>query len=918
MPVNLISHNVNGFDRSESFIRNSCLSHLPCIYGIQEHWLRPPLKRHAGVNKLMSIDAKLDGWGTSAMKKMMQNKILHGRPYGGTGNVWSKSLSNSIKTRCEYTHERVTVLEITTNIGSVLVINCYMPFYDVRNVESQTNVFIDTLSFVDSVIQDNPGSKCILLGDMNCNIYETNNRFTTILTSFLSDRNLICTYDLKADFPKNSAYSRFDLKRNSFSLLDYVFVSSDLCQFVDMVEITNPSLNMSDLLPVMVSFSFDIESFTNGSNPLPRMIYWKKVNGETRSKYIETMEYCLANIAIPDILHGSHACNDSSHIGSIERYYNDIMNCIKTAERELPRFTPTVRKCYWNERLSQLKNDSVVAHDYWKLNGCPKYGPIFETKKDAHYKYKLFLRKCKSDRDQDYVDDLYVNLAEGDSNKFWRSFKYYNNTQRRGDVYVNNLRSNVDIANCFADSFEKIYESRDVVQSLKLENEFKNMYFQYFNTHAADSLSEYYLSWNDIVNVLSTLKTGKATSTFLKAEHILLGSPKLAIHIHLLFNAMIQHAYVPCEFLHGVITPLIKDTEGDHSDTINYRGLTLSVVFSNLFEHALFSKIGHLLTTDSLQFGYKRRHSCTHAIFALRTTIEYFRERGSNLFTAFLDCSKGFDKINHSGIFIKLMRRKIPLCFLNILIYWYSNLTSTVKWNGTYSRSFVVRSGVRQGGVLSPHLFAIYVDDLIVILRKLKVGCHILEQFVAALVYADDICLLAPCRSALQLLLDACVKYGNEWCLSYNPNKSKVMLFGKITSASCAPLKMYSKDLDVVKEYRYLGVTVVGGETISFSTLRPLMRFRCSANTILNAPTTSSEIVSMKLLYTICVPNLTYACEALNYTVAQFQPLNVAINDSLRKIFGYNRWESVRYLRQLLGYPSLTDIFHSRLQKFKN
>ena len=79
-----------------------------------------------------------------------------------------------------------------------------------------------------------------------------------------------------------------------------------------------------------------------------------------------------------------------------------------------------------------------------------------------------------------------------------------------------------------------------------------------------------------------------------------------------------------------------------------------------------------------------------------------------------------------------------------------------------------------------------------------------------------------------------------------------------------------------------------------------------------------SEIVSMKLLYTMCVPNLTYACEALNYTVAQFQPLNVAINDSLRKIFGYNRWESVCYLRQLLGYPSLTDIFHSRLQKFKN
>ena len=56
---------------------------------------------------------------------------------------------------------------------------------------------------------------------------------------------------------------------------------------------------------------------------------------------------------------------------------------------------------------------------------------------------------------------------------------------------------------------------------------------------------------------------------------------------------MIQHSYVPCEFLKGVITPLIKDTEGDYTDTNNYRGLTLGVIFSNLFEHAIFAKIGH-------------------------------------------------------------------------------------------------------------------------------------------------------------------------------------------------------------------------------------------------------------------------------------------------------------------------------------
>ena len=171
----------------------------------------------------------------------------------------------------------------------------------------------------------------------------------------------------------------------------------------------------------------------------------------------------------------------------------------------------------------------------------------------------------------------------------------------------------------------------------------------------------------------------------MKAEHILYGSPKLAWHLHLLFNAMIQHCYVPQEFLNGIITPLIKATDGDHCDPKNYRGLTLGVVFSYLFEHAMLIKIGHLLNTDSVQFGYKKRHSTSHAIYSLKECIGYFTNRGSIVYTAFLDCSKGFDKVNHHGLFTKLMKRGIPLCFLNLLIYWYSNLTSLVKWNGVFT-----------------------------------------------------------------------------------------------------------------------------------------------------------------------------------------------------------------------------------------
>ena len=358
---------------------------------------------------------------------------------------------------------------------------------------------------------------------------------------------------------------------------------------------------------------------------------------------------------------------------------------------------------------------------------------------------------------------------------------------------------------------------------------------------------------------------------------------------------MIQHGYVPQEFLSGVITPLVKDTEGDVSSTGNYRGLTLGVVFASLFESAVLLKIGHKLTTDNLQFGYKSGHSTSHALYVLRSCIDYFIERRSNVFVAFLDCSKGFDKVSHHAIFIKLMQRGIPLCFLNVIIYWYLNMSSVVKWNNVISRSFRVTSGVRQGGILSPRLFVVYVDDLIIALRQSGIGCHIVNQFIAAIMYADDLALLAPTRSALQNLLDICQAYGQKLCITYNPLKTTVMLFGKPLD-SVAP-NLNGSPISFVSECKYLGVTVTKGSNGGFScsATKFLSTFYCCANTILNVLNKPSEHVLMHLLYTNCVPRLTYSCEICSHTGREMTKMDVALDDTIRRIFSYNRWESTRY-----------------------
>ena len=99
-----------------------------------------------------------------------------------------------------------------------------------------------------------------------------------------------------------------------------------------------------------------------------------------------------------------------------------------------------------------------------------------------------------------------------------------------------------------------------------------------------------------------------------------------------------------------------------------------------------------------------------------------------------------------------------------------------VKWGTVYSEEFPIPLGMKQGGILSPKFFSIYIDDLIKLLRKKGIGCHVLEMFVACILFADDMALMAPSRSALQKMIDICTDYCDKLCLNFNAKKSKIMI----------------------------------------------------------------------------------------------------------------------------------------------
>ena len=79
----------------------------------------------------------------------------------------------------------------------------------------------------------------------------------------------------------------------------------------------------------------------------------------------------------------------------------------------------------------------------------------------------------------------------------------------------------------------------------------------------------------------------------------------------------------------------------------------------------------------------------------------------------------------------------------------YINSSAVVSWNGIKSESFTLTNGVKQGGIISAPLFAMYIDPLLDKLQKYGKGCNMGNVCVSSFAYADDIVLLSPCRSAL-------------------------------------------------------------------------------------------------------------------------------------------------------------------------
>ena len=155
-------------------------------------------------------------------------------------------------------------------------------------------------------------------------------------------------------------------------------------------------------------------------------------------------------------------------------------------------------------------------------------------------------------------------------------------------------------------------------------------------------------------------------------------------------------------------------------------------------------------------------------------------------------------------MFKLLLTRRLPVLIVRLLLDGYTRQELCISWDSCFSRHFNVSNGVKQGGVLSPILFIVYIDKLILLISDSGLGCHIGSHFVGALGYADDLTLVCPTLESLNGMLEICSRFAEEFNVTFNASKTMCIKFGSPV-LSTDQARLGHNVIEWVNEVKHLG-----------------------------------------------------------------------------------------------------------------
>nr|KAG5714913.1 hypothetical protein BaRGS_000401 [Batillaria attramentaria] len=363
----------------------------------------------------------------------------------------------------------------------------------------------------------------------------------------------------------------------------------------------------------------------------------------------------------------------------------------------------------------------------------------------------------------------------------------------------------------------------------------------------------------EIRKAIMTLRNGKAAGPDeIPAEAIKADTETAVNMLHSLFSKIWEKEEVPAQWKEGIVIKLPK--KGDLRDCSNYRGIML------------------------LSVPGKPTHHCGAV-----TGVEL------PLYINFIDYEKAFDSVDREALWKLLRHYGVPGKIISLIQCTYQDMSCRIAHAGQLSESFEVKTGVRQGCLLSPFLFLLVIDWIMKTTtagRKNGIQWSLWTQ-LDDLDFADDLALLSHSHSQMQDKTTCLEATSAGTGLKINRKKTELM---KINTTASTPVTVGGEPIREVESFVYLGSVVDGQGGTDRDVTARIGKARAAMVMLKNV--WASKVVSIRTKLRIFNSNvksvLLYGCETWRTTKTMQQKIQTFLNTCLRRIFNIRWPEKIR------------------------
>jgi len=300
--------------------------------------------------------------------------------------------------------------------------------------------------------------------------------------------------------------------------------------------------------------------------------------------------------------------------------------------------------------------------------------------------------------------------------------------------------------------------------------------------------------------------------------------------------------------------------------------------------------------------------------------------KNKKMYATAIDASKAFDKVNRLLLWL-IMFEKVGFAITYILMKYYENSKAYITNKNELSPTFNTTVGVKQGGPLSPRLFAIYIQDMENIIDASKIGVKIGDLIINLLLYADDIILISSTKKEMQTLIDTVEQFGHSKEIKFNPSKTNYIGINEYVNIRSTKymndiqfIRMNGEIIESVSSLKYLG-SYLSENLLNKDHLKE--RYRMTASAVDKLVKNSgfhnihvSVAVKLQLYKSYVRPVLTYGLETMLLGTKEMSDLQTKEENIIKTSLGLSTRLSSTELMLVLGLNRLELRLDSLLPSF--